>query len=681
MEELLRDGRYRLLGKIHEGSQGYVYSGEDLKLNRKVAVKEMLSVFDTPDDRTSAEKRFRDEAKILFTLDYTGIPSVTDFFEEDGKFFMVMDFIEGEDLETYLKNRDFRPIPEDVVTEWTIQILEILTYLHSLDPPLIYRDMKPSNLMLDNDEKIYLVDFGIARMFEPERKGTIAGTPGYSPPEQYKGFSEPRSDLYSLGATMFCFLTGIDPEDPSRPPFAFEKVRELNPDVSDRMEKLVSWLLEFDMGKRPVSAEQVLDFIRNNGEIPDSEKPWRVIEPEVTLPVSQEKKRKKPPALLFIFVSMALFTGLILFLNIYMKSDHKTIKTTKTNSGSAITATEVSLSKPDNSGKSDTSAGMGKVSNWVTSIVFSPDGNRLLTGYNDGSITVTDMKTGKEVNRLKDHLMAVTDIKFSGDGKYILTSSQDKTDCLRESNTLKELKTLEHSGASTETCFSPDNNYILTSGGNVLQIWNFEGQQIIMMAGAGVDISPDGKNLGIIYDFSYGQYMGTNRRDCGVCITDLDLNRWSKLGAREIEKQKSRNFADRIKNRIQYIKFSPDSKSIALSEENASVSIWTIEGKHVRTYFANPDNPPSDPALNPNYNPGMVNNYDMVIKAVYSPDGKYIAGVTYNGDHIIWNVETGDIVFRHNAGFEWEVTGFAFSTDGKYFALSEGKEWRLYKIK
>ena len=122
MKELLRDGRYRLIERIHYGSQSYVYRGDDLKLNRKVAVKEMTSVFESDKERTSAEKRFRDEARILFTLDNDGIPSVTDFFDEDEKFFMVMDFIEGEDLETYMKKTGIHPIPEDTVLEWTTGI-------------------------------------------------------------------------------------------------------------------------------------------------------------------------------------------------------------------------------------------------------------------------------------------------------------------------------------------------------------------------------------------------------------------------------------------------------------------------------------------------------------------------------------------------------------------------------
>ena len=263
---VLLDNRYEIISTIKSGSMGCIYKALDTRLDVLVAVKKMLQVNGSPDDEKYAKKRFLEEARILSQLHHGGLPKVTDFFIENdpdtGKpaHYLVMTFIEGSDLESLMDKGMNKPLPVDEALNYFRQILDILSYLHSRNPPVIYRDMKPSNIMVQ-DGSLFLVDFGIARLFVPQTKGTLIGTPGYASPEQYKGFTDRRSDLYSLGAVMHYLLTGTDPEDPLRAPFQFESIRDSNSDIPGYLDDLILSMLDLIADKRPESADEVLEFL------------------------------------------------------------------------------------------------------------------------------------------------------------------------------------------------------------------------------------------------------------------------------------------------------------------------------------------------------------------------------------------------------------------------------------
>ncbi len=204
-------GRYRVAGLLGQGGFGAVYKGWDVNLNRPVAIKENLDM--TPE----AQRQFQHEAQMLSDISHANLPRVTDHFviPNLGQY-LVMDFVEGEDLQAML-NRTGHALPEAQALAWIDQICDALTYLHTQEPPIIHRDIKPANIKITPKGKAVLVDFGIAKIFDPVLKTTVgarAVTPGYSPPEQYgQGQTDQRSDVYSLGATLYTLLTGQEPPE------------------------------------------------------------------------------------------------------------------------------------------------------------------------------------------------------------------------------------------------------------------------------------------------------------------------------------------------------------------------------------------------------------------------------------------------------------------------------------
>jgi len=272
--------RYEIVKVLGLGGMGAVYQSRDLRftgVTRLCALKEMTSTTPDPQVRRLAIQNFEREANILASLNHLAIPKISDYFTEGIRSYLVLEYVEGEDLEALMGDTE-QMLPQERVVDWAIQICEVLSYLHSQDPPIIFRDMKPSNIMLRPPNHIVLIDFGIARIFESGQKGTMIGTEGYSPPEQYRGIANPQGDIYALGATLHHLLTRRDPR--LEPPFTFheEPPRLLNPVLSEELEAVIIKALEYEPEKRYTSAADMKDaLIQCLGENSREQKPSHAV--------------------------------------------------------------------------------------------------------------------------------------------------------------------------------------------------------------------------------------------------------------------------------------------------------------------------------------------------------------------------------------------------------------------
>ncbi|HLH63619.1 MAG TPA: serine/threonine-protein kinase [Ktedonobacteraceae bacterium] len=257
-------GRYRIEKLVAAGGMGAVYRAIDTRFDRPCAVKEMLDDFTTDEERGKAVEWFKREATFLLDLNHPCIPRVRDFFAEGERHYLVMDFIEGRTLAEVLEKEGNVPgvngargVSEARARSWGQQVCSVLTYLHNQKPPVIFRDLKPSNIMVTNQDEIKLIDFGIARTVQSQRQSTIIMTIGYAPPEQLHGMPEPRSDIYALGATLHKVLTRHDAANNKPSIFSFPPVRLLRPDISPAFEQILMKALAPNLEQRWTSAAEM----------------------------------------------------------------------------------------------------------------------------------------------------------------------------------------------------------------------------------------------------------------------------------------------------------------------------------------------------------------------------------------------------------------------------------------
>lgn len=251
------EDRYLILGMLGAGGMSSVYKGRDLhfpNVTKLVAIKEMVNLIADQSMHEMIVKNFEREADLLATLSHPATPAIYDNFSHKKRSYLVMEFIDGDDLEAILaESTDF--LPEERVIGWAIELCDVLSYLHNIQPePIIFRDVKPSNVMIDHHNHVRLIDFGIARNFQPGEKGTMIGTEGYSPPEQYRGEASPAGDVYALGATLHHLLTKRDPRVEAPFSFAERPARSINPLISPEIEAVISRALEYDPKDRYPSA-------------------------------------------------------------------------------------------------------------------------------------------------------------------------------------------------------------------------------------------------------------------------------------------------------------------------------------------------------------------------------------------------------------------------------------------
>lgn len=272
--QVLLKQRYRISGPVGHGGMGAVYKAEDTQLgNRLVALKEMRQSGMTAPELQQAVDTFRQEATLLARLQHPNLPSIFDHFEEHGRWYLVMSFIEGETLKDYLSHQKLGKLPLGEVLQIGIQLCTVLSYLHLQHPaPIIFRDLKPANIMRTPDGHIYLIDFGIARHFKPGQTKDTAyyASTGYAPPEQYgEAQTTPRSDIYSLGVVLHQMLSG---HNPSTTPFQMPSLLTQFPPLPPTLVQCITQMLELDEQRRPanvLAVRQILaDHVTVSAQLP-----------------------------------------------------------------------------------------------------------------------------------------------------------------------------------------------------------------------------------------------------------------------------------------------------------------------------------------------------------------------------------------------------------------------------
>ena len=294
-EGTVLDGKYEILAEVGRGGMSIVYLARDKRLNKQWAVKEIKN-----DGKKSAKtllKGLEREANILKNVDHPVLPRIVDIINQDGTIYVVMDYIEGDTIQDRLKKEGAQP--QELVVEWGLQLASALNYLHNMNPPVIYRDMKPSNVMIKPEGGVKLIDFGTAKEYEIENNAdtTALGTRGYAAPEQFgdskgRGIynTDARTDIYNLGATLYHIVTG---KNPCEPPYEMKPIREWNPMLSSGLEKIILKCTQADPNDRYQNCTELMYALEHYDELDDS----------------YRKKNKKKLALFSATAVLAIVAG------------------------------------------------------------------------------------------------------------------------------------------------------------------------------------------------------------------------------------------------------------------------------------------------------------------------------------------------------------------------------------
>ncbi|RAQ98459.1 WD40 repeat domain-containing serine/threonine-protein kinase [Thermogemmatispora tikiterensis] len=500
-------GRYRLLHGLGQGGMGTVFLAEDLHLGRKLsAVKRLYKRHLTDQERAVAERAFQQEAELLARLRHPGLPTILDYWSEPEASYLVMDYIEGETLEAIQQRVPQQRLPLEQVLDWGQQLCEVLIYLHEQQPPIIFRDLKPANVMRrSSDGRLLLIDFGIARHFKPGQTHDtlVFGSPGFAAPEQY-GLEQttPRSDLYSLGALLHSLLSG---RDPRHQPFRFAPLRQLNPEVPEELARLIAQLVELEPKQRPPSAREVLKRLKpliqqpgiSDGE-PSQAQPSGASPPKQALAptvpagpfvnvVGQSGQSNPAHARrLRLLQQPGISRRSLLALGLGLGG---AVALPLTIVGIKILLTQLA--------RQQTSAATASIlvnplpllltcrghNDWVTALAWSPDGAMLASASSDRTVRLWDPRHGQTLRVYHGHRSSVLAISWSFDGIYIASASTDGLIHVWEAKTgLPRLSYQAHHGPVTALAWlrEPKSSVLASAGADgLVHIWNGLSGQLI----------------------------------------------------------------------------------------------------------------------------------------------------------------------------------------------------------
>ncbi|GCE04457.1 serine/threonine-protein kinase [Dictyobacter aurantiacus] len=442
--------RYLILGQAGRGGFGAVYKASDLEFgNRLVAIKEMSQSSLNSKELEEALASFKHEAMLLAGLTHPNLPRIYDQFMEGGRSYLVMDFIDGETLEDRLQRLNGAKLPIEKVLDIALQLCGVLEYLHTRQPAIIFRDLKPANIMLTSTGHLYLIDFGIARNFTPgkEKDTTALGSYGYAPPEQYgKSQTTTRADIYSLGATLHQLLTG---EDPSETPFQFSQLH-LQDERLAPLTTLVMSMVSVDVSKRPADIAQV----RQQLQAVTMQYTLGQTLPRMTLNGTSQMPAPIPLAPLPPKVDATTPSPMAVYQTPPMVPKTPTGKRAPRRTGPPQVFPQANMLY----------VCMGHFTR-ITSLAWSPDGKYLASASYDKTVQIWDAANGKHLLTYKKHTERINSVCWSPDSQMVASASDDHTVRLWQPLTGQTEHVFDkHSGAVKTVAWSPDGQSLASAG-------------------------------------------------------------------------------------------------------------------------------------------------------------------------------------------------------------------------